>query len=118
MSGIVGRWRITQTDLWGEDDLDLIGSPEIVFAAGGDGSIRVGALQAELDYRIDKSARPVKAEFTWAGVDDMDPVSGRGWVEIEGASMRGELFIHMGDDVTFRAAHKSSMAKRTRTTNG
>jgi len=115
MSGILGRWRITETDLWGEDDLDLIGSPEIVFARRGEGSLRVGALQAELDYRIEESAGLFKAEFTWAGVDDMDPVSGRGWVEIEDASMRGQLFIHMGDDVTFRAVSESPITKRTRT---
>jgi hypothetical protein len=118
MSGIVGRWHITETDLWGEDDLALVGRPEIVFSRRGEGFIRVGALQAELDYRIDKNAQPVKVEFTWAGVDDMDPVSGRGWVEINGASMTGKLFIHLGDEVTFKAAQEGSMGKGTRKTNG
>ena len=118
MSAIEGRWRITETDLWCEDDLDILGEAEIVFARGGVGSIQVGALQAGLDYRFDKLGRPPRADFTWSGADEMDPVSGRGWVELEGASLRGKLFIHMGDDVTFRAAREDSKRRRGRRTNG
>ena len=35
MSAIEGRWRITETDLWCEDDLDILGEAEIVFARDG-----------------------------------------------------------------------------------
>lgn len=118
MAAFVGRWRITRTDLWGEDDLDLVGRPEIVFDRRGCGSIQVGALQAEVDYRVDKNARPPRADFTWSGVDEMDAVSGRGWVEIEGFSMNGRLFIHMGDDVRFSAVREDSKTRPARKTNG
>jgi hypothetical protein len=118
MSAIEGRWRITGTDLWCDDDLDLLGEAEIVFDRDGIGSIQVGALQAELDYRFDRAARPPRADFTWSGVDEMDPVSGRGWVLLEGASLRGKLFIHMGDDVVFSAAREDSKRRRSRKTNG
>lgn len=103
MGAVAGRWRITRTDLWGEDDLDLLGRAEIVVGREGIGSIQVGALQAELDYRVDGNARLPRADFSWSGVDEMDPVSGRGWAEVEGGFMKGKLFIHMGDDVEFSA---------------
>jgi len=118
MSTLEGKWRIVGTDLWGEEDLDLLGEAEITFGRAGIGSIRVGALQAELDYRFDKLAHPPRADFTWSGADEMDPVTGRGWVELEDASLRGKLFIHMGDDVTFSATRKEAKGRRRRKTNG
>ena len=112
MQAFVGRWRITRTDLWGDEDLDLIGRPEIAFDRRGGGSIRVGALEAELDHRVDKNAGVLRLEFTWSGYDEMDPVSGRGWVEIEGASMRGKVFIHMGEEIEFNAVRQDGKQRR------
>ena len=106
MCGFVGRWTITGTDLWGDEDLGLLGSPEITFDGRGGGSISVGALEAGLDYRADKGVRLPRLDFSWAGFDDMDPVSGRGWAEIKGGLMRGKLFIHMGDAAGFTAVRK------------
>lgn len=102
MRSFVGRWTVTGTDLWTDEDLALLGRPEIVFDRQGGGSIQVGALQAGLDYRLDDSEHLSRVDFSWSGFDDMDPVSGRGWAETEGA-MRGKLFIHMGDETEFRA---------------
>ncbi len=103
MAGVVGSWRITWTDSWGEDDLDLVGRAAIVFDRRNAGSIQVGALHAEVDYRPDRSGGLPRADFTWSGYDDMDPVSGRGWVEVDGDSLRGKLFMHLRDDVEFSA---------------
>lgn len=108
LSDLRGAWWITWTDLWGEEDLDLLGDPEIVFDRGGVGTLRVGALEAELDYRIGKGAEPPRVDFSWAGFDDMSPVSGRGWAELEGSSLGGELFIHLGDVAAFRAVRATA----------
>ncbi len=118
MSAIEGRWRITGTDLWCEDDLDLLGEAEIVLDRRGVGSIQVGALQAELDYRFDRVAGPPRADFTWSGADELDPVSGRGWVLLEGDALKGKLFIHMGDDVALSAVRVDTKRRRTEKTNG
>ena len=107
MSGVVGTWTITRTDLWGDEDLNLLGAAEIAFDRRGGGSIQVGALQAGLDCRVDRGADLPRVDFSWSGFDDMDPVSGRGWAEVEGDSMRGKLFIHMGDDIEFTALRAS-----------
>ena len=116
--GFVGGWTITGTDLWVDEDLALLGRPEIAVDRQGVGSIQVGALQAGLDYRLDKSARLPRANFSWSGFDDMDPVSGRGWAEIEGASMRGKLFIHMGDETEFTAIREDIEKRSVRDRNG
>jgi hypothetical protein len=101
----LGTWSITETDLWGHEDLDLVGSPEIVFAPDSLGSIRVGALEGQLDYRGGPQGDRDRVDFSWSGFDDMDEVSGRGWAELDSGSLRGKLFIHMGDEVAFAAVY-------------
>lgn len=94
----VGRWRIVETDLWGEDAIDLLEPARIEFERNRGGRLVVGALQAGLDYRVGtRDGRPI-VEFTWLGDDDGHPVSGRGWAELRsGRAIRVELFIHQGD---------------------
>jgi hypothetical protein len=118
MTAVEGKWRITRTNLWGDEDLDLLGRAEIVFDRRGIGSIRVGALQAEVDYRLDRNEGLSRVDFTWAGFDEKDPVSGRGWVEVTGVSLRGRLFIHMGDDVEFNAVRQDGRKKRVKEAHG
>lgn len=42
-------------------------------------------------------------EFSWDGQDENDPASGRGWAVVEGEAMEGRIFLHLGDDSSFRA---------------
>jgi hypothetical protein len=35
-SGIVGKWRIIETDLWDREYLDMLGPAHITFHANGD----------------------------------------------------------------------------------
>jgi hypothetical protein len=48
----------------------------------------------------------------------MDPACGRGWVEVDGVSLRGKLFIHMGDDVEFNAVRHGGKRERVNETHG
>lgn len=45
---MIGRWRITQADLWDQNYLDLCGPTTLLIAADGHGEIGFGALQAGL----------------------------------------------------------------------
>lgn len=104
MSGVAGRWRILEMDLWDLDDLDLIGPAFIEFNANGTGRFAFIAVEAGMDCRdVARAGRP-GAEFSWDGHDDGDPVSGRGWAAVTHDGMlRGHIYFHQGDDSGFRA---------------
>jgi hypothetical protein len=96
-----GRWRIVETDLWADDSLDLLGPAYFELGADNSGYLVVGALQADVDYRIGRrDGRPI-VEFSWLGDDDGHPASGRGSAELDvDGGIRVKLFIHRGDETT------------------
>jgi hypothetical protein len=112
-----GRWRLVETDLWSDDSIDLLEEAHIVFDADRLGSLVVGALQADIDYRTgERDGRP-SVEFSWVGDDDGHPSSGRGWAHVQpDNTMRVKLYIHRGDEVTMIGAkpRTSDAAKGTR----
>ena len=91
-------------DLWDRDAIDLVGPAIIEITADGHGSFRFIAVEGCIDARqVELDGRP-GVEFSWAGNDEGDHVSGRGWARLdEDGSLRGHLFIHSGDDSGFRA---------------
>jgi hypothetical protein len=88
-------------DLWAGEDLDLLGPAFLQLDANGGGRVRFIAIEGAIDW---KQGHDGRSDFTWEGHDEGDPVSGRGWVDLnEDGSLRGHIFFHMGDDSGFRA---------------
>lgn len=73
-TGIQGRWRIVEMELWDRDALDLVAPAHLDFATDGTGQFGFIAVQGWIDWRVDDSGR---VEFSWDGVDEGDQVSGR-----------------------------------------
>ncbi len=95
-----GRWHLVETDLWGEDSIDLLGQAHIELGPDGLGYLMVGALQADVDYRIAECDGRATVEFSWIGDDDGHPASGRGSAQLEAdRTLRVGLYIHRGDEV-------------------
>ena len=94
-----GRWRIVETSAWASDVLDLDGAAHIAFEAGSFGKLQMIALHADIDHREDGD----RIEFSWAGFDEGDPVSGRGFARLVDGRLLGKLFIHRGDESAFVA---------------
>jgi hypothetical protein len=94
-----GRWRITETDGWDRDALDLVGPAEIAFDDDDLGHLRMIAVDAGIDHRVTGN----RIEFSWAGFDEGDPVSGRGFAEIVDDQLTGMLFFHRGEESSFVA---------------
>ena len=44
-----------------------------------------------------------RLEFSWTGFDENDPVSGHGWMQIDGNQAEGRIFTNLGDDSGFKA---------------
>ena len=100
-AAISGRWRIVEMDLWDREAIDLLGPAFLELDAGGTGQFRFIAVEGFIHWTRGPDGR---SDFTWEGSDEGDPVSGRGWVELdEDGSLRGQIFLHMGDNSGFRA---------------
>jgi len=96
-----GRWRIAETDLWDDESLDLV-EPAGITIDGEGGDLQLAAMDATLDIRYDaRNGAPI-AEFTFAGFDEDEQVTGRGWLQPGTAGrLVGHLYFHRGDDSGF-----------------
>jgi hypothetical protein len=101
---LMGRWRITRMDLWEQDDIDLVAPGFIEFSKNHRGNLGFIAVQGEIYWLDALGDRQPGAEFTWEGFDEGDPVTGPDWTVVdEDDSLRGHIYIHLGDDSGFRA---------------
>ena len=99
-----GSWRIEDMEVWGGDDLDLLGLANITFDEDGLGSFQFVAVVGFTDCRFSERDGKPLVEFSWQGHDDGEDTCGRGWGIIEGdGKLRGRIFIHCGDDSAFTA---------------
>jgi hypothetical protein len=99
----IGKWRITEMEHWEKDFIDMVVPGYILFQKEKDGRFQFGAVEGEIDYRIEKSGEIERLEFTWAGQDEGDPVCGRGWAVIDCNKLNGKIFFHMGDETWLKA---------------
>jgi hypothetical protein len=96
-----GRWRISETELWAQDALDMIAPAHLTFDANGLGHFQMIAVEGGIDSRFTQN----RVEFSWSGTDDGDPASGRGWAAQNGEVLTGRVYFHRGDDSSF-VAHR------------
>jgi hypothetical protein len=113
-----GHWRIERMELWDAAYLDLERPAFIAFAVGRLGEFQFGAVHGWLDYRVvQRDGQPI-AEFSWEGVNDGDPICGRGWVMHSDGRLTGRLFIHTGDDSSFEAIRLTAGRPKRRSRRG
>jgi hypothetical protein len=97
-----GRWRIAEMEEC--EDLDLLEPAHITFTGRDGGELVVLAIEANLNVRYGSRDGAACAEFSWEGLDDGSPTSGRGWAVLGTAGrLVGHIFIHKGDDSGFVA---------------
>jgi hypothetical protein len=111
----VGRWRITEMELWDREAIDLVVPAFIEFNADGSGCCQFIAVQAWLDCRFTEKAGLPAVEFSWEGQDEGDSRSGRGWGILQEGRFEGRWFMHMGDDSWFKAQRLGGDGSRART---
>ena len=104
--GYTGVWRITGMSTWDRDFIDLVAPGHLYVRRDGTGTFAFGAIEAEIDCRVERHADKEMLAFSFSGWDEGDEVSGRGWAVVEGNSMDGWLGFHLGDDSTFKAERK------------
>jgi len=95
-----GKWRIVEMPTWPVDHLDLVGPAYIEIDDAAHGELAFGALTATLDC----ATTPSGLDSDWYGCDEMDEVTGEGWVELQvDGSLIGGFAYDNGDESTFRA---------------
>ncbi len=104
----LGRWRILEMEVWDRDYIDEIVPGYFEFKADGLGSFQFGTVGGGLDCRLVEGEEKSRIEFSWFGQCDNDVGSGRGWAELSGGELHGRIFIHLGDDSSFKARKSSS----------
>jgi hypothetical protein len=115
-SVLMGRWRITEMDLWEQADIDLVAPGFVEFGEDHRGSLGFIAVQGGIEWREASRDGQPGAEFTWEGFDEGDPVTGRGWTVVEASgSLRGHIYFHLGDDSGFCAERMEASRSRGRT---
>lgn len=94
-----GWWRITETETWVNDGIDILGTA-MLSLTGDDDRLRMHCLIAHVN------AKPTKAgvSFTWRGAWEYDEMSGRGSVRLKkDGTLAGQFSIKDGDSSAFTA---------------
>ena len=102
---VIGRWRIVSSDVWDQDNLDLVQPAFIHIGQDGRGELAFGAANASLDLAYSHTVVFV----TFEGFDEGDEVNGSGSVELlEDGSLEVEISFRLGDDAVLRAERDPS----------
>ena len=114
---LIGYWKITKMDVWGQAYVDLVVPGFIEFEMEDVhlmGQFQFGTVVGWLDCRLSDIGGDSHVEWSWEGRNDSDPACGRGWARIEGGKLVGRLFIHCSDDSAFEAERQKRPVKRGR----
>ena len=97
------KWYIREMETWDKDYIDLVVPGHITFKKGGKGSLQFGAVDCDLDCRMEKIGGEELLQFSFIGEDEGDTVVGRGWARFVGGRLEGKVVFHFGDESGFIA---------------
>ena len=99
----LGKWRITEMEQWDNDYIDLVVPGHITVKKTGESSMQFGAVDLDLDCRIERMGDSEVLQFSFIGEDEGDTVVGRGWARLLGDRLEGKIIFHFGDESGFVA---------------
>lgn len=103
-----GIWRITEMSAWDRDYIDLVAPGRLSVKRDGTGTFSFGAVEAEIDCRVEKHGSQEFLAFSFAGWSEGDELSGRGWAVVNENKIHGWFGFHLGDDSTFKAERRKA----------
>lgn len=93
-----GMWHITEMEMWDEDYFNMETQAYVQINPNGMGNFQFGLVTGQIHGDVTDESGHERFEFTWEGSDELDPVSGSGWLRIAGDdSAEGNVKIHAGD---------------------
>jgi hypothetical protein len=99
----VGTWHIFEMEMWKEDYFNMEIQAFIKIDQNYNGNFQFGLVSGDLHGRV--VGKNERLEFSFEGVDECDPCSGSGWIELKEKSsvIRGEFRFDNGDSSGFLA---------------
>jgi hypothetical protein len=96
----LGRWSIDSMSMWDRNYIDEEVPGCFEFGPDGLGSFQFGYVQGDVDYRVTERSDKPAVEFSFEGGDGADgtPCTGRGWMTLDGETLKGMFFFHRGDE--------------------
>jgi len=98
----LGRWKIIDSEQWAPEMLNMDGEASIEIEKDGIGFINFCAVEVDIDYHLPNDGND-KIEFSFSGKDDRDPVSGRGWLQLQDNKLKAQIYFHRGMESWFEA---------------
>jgi len=102
-ASIVGTWRITSMTEWDQDFVDEEVPGYYEFKKHRRGEFQFGYVHCGIDWQESERNGQPAVEFSFEGMDEMTPTSGRGWAILNGDTLDGMIFFHQGDESGFTA---------------
>ena len=103
-SPFLGRWSITEMELWDNETIHELLPAELVITEDGRGTMRFIVVTCWLDVHSAPDSEPASLHFGWNGDDDGHPSSGEGRVELQDPDhLVGEIEFDRGDCSGFKA---------------
>jgi hypothetical protein len=97
---LLGKWRVTEMDLWDSDYIDMMGPGHILIGEAG-GEMAFGCVRIGLHCEYGQES----IFFSFEGSDELEEVSGDGDAELEeDGTLTDEVRFDNGDEATFRAS--------------
>jgi hypothetical protein len=104
----IGTWHIYEMELWDEDYFNMEVQAYIEVRPDYLGNFQFGLVSGYLDGYLEVESGKERFVFTWEGQDEMDPMTGSGWMKLQGKSkVVGLIKLHLGDRSGFSARRAS-----------
>ena len=90
--------------MWDEDYFNMEVQAYLEVGPNNLGDFQFGLVSGDLDGYVEQESGKERFVFTWEGQDEMDPVTGSGWVKLAGkGEVEGLIKLHLGDRSGFKA---------------
>jgi hypothetical protein len=100
----IGTWHIYEMEVWDEDYFNMEVQAYLEIRPDNLGDFQFGLVSGYLDGYIEEEASQDRFVFTWEGQDEMDPMTGSGWMRLAGkGEVVGVIKLHLGDRSGFKA---------------
>jgi hypothetical protein len=90
-------------EMWDADYFNMERQAYLEINSNGLGDFQFGLVTVQIDGEVEMSGNNERFSFTWDGNDELDPVSGSGWITLDGTNkIIGRIKIHLGDSSEFK----------------
>ena len=102
----IGTWHIYEMEVWDASYFNMEVQAYVEVRPDNLGRFQFGLVSGSLDGYLDEET--TRFAFTWEGQDEMEPMTGSGWMRLHGEDeVTGSIKLHLGDRSGFKARRAS-----------